>query len=137
MHDFHSLIAQASDTSSMCKYWNGFVDNVNCIKTLIAADRTGDWEGHVDAVENLLPIFRGCDSINCLCYATFYLETMHRLPTDHPAIYEMFMKGYFVINESHGKCSGVSSDMKLEQTIQVPVASLGKPDGFRMCASGK
>ena len=43
---------------------------------------------------------------------------MRRLPTDHPAIYEMFMKGYFVINESHRKFSGVSPDMKLEQTIQ-------------------
>ena len=102
----------------MCKYWNGFIDNVNCIKALIAADRTGDWEGHLDAVENLLPIFRGCDSINYLRYATFYLESVRRLPTDHSAIYEMFMKGYFVINESHRKFSGVSPDMKLEQTIQ-------------------
>ena len=113
-----SFITHASDTSSMCKYWNGFIDNVNCIKALIAADRTGDWEGHLDAVENLLPIFCGCDSINYLHYATFYLESMRRLPTDHPAIYEMFMKGYFVINESHRKFSRVSPDMKLEQTIQ-------------------
>ena len=118
MYDFHNFTAHASDTSSMCKYWNGFVDNVNCIKALIAADRTGDWEGHLDAVENLLPIFRGCDSINYLRYATFYLETMRRLPTDYPAIYEMFMKGYFVIDESHRKFSGVSPDMKLAQKIQ-------------------
>ena len=101
MHDFDSFITHASDKSSMCKYWNGFIDNVNCIKALIEADRTGDWEGHLDAVENLLPIFRGCDSINYLRYATFYLESMRRLPTDHPAIYEMSMKGYFVINERH------------------------------------
>ena len=38
MHDFHSFIAHVSDTFSMCKYWNGLVDNVNCIKALIAAD---------------------------------------------------------------------------------------------------
>ena len=101
MHDFDSFITHASDKSSMCKYWNGFIDNVSCIKALIEADRTGDWEGHLDAVENLLPIFRGCDSINYLCCATFYLESMRRLPTDHPAIYEMSMKGYFVINGRH------------------------------------
>ena len=83
------------------------IGNVNCIKALIAADRTGDWEGYLDAVENLLPIFCGCDSINYLRYATSYLESMCGLPTDHPAIYEMFLKGYFVINESHRKFSGV------------------------------
>ena len=30
----------------------------------------------------------------------------------------MFMKGYFMINESRRKFSGVSPDMKLEPTIQ-------------------
>ena len=118
MHDFHSFIAHASHTSSICKYWNGFVDNVNCIKALIAADQAGDWEGHLDVVENLLQIFRGCESINYLRYATFYLESMRRLPTDHPAVHEMFMKVYFAINESHRKFSGVPPDMKLEKTIQ-------------------
>ena len=85
---------------------------------MIAADRTGDWEGHLDAFENLVPIFRECDSISYLRNATFYSESMRRLPTDNPAIYEMFMKGYFVINESHRKFSGVSPDMKLEKTVQ-------------------
>ena len=139
MHDFHSFIAHASDTPSMCKYWNGFVDNVNCIKALIAADRTGDWEGHLDAVENLLPIFRGCDSINYLRYATFYLESMRTLPIDHPAVCEMFMKGYFTITESHRKFSGVSPDMKLEKTIQRAQKSSSGIIGQtrRMCPSGK
>ena len=118
MHDFRGFITHASDTSNMCKYWNGFIDNANCIQALIAADRTGDWEGHLDAVENILQVFRGCDSINYLHYKTFYLESMRRLPTDPTTIYEMFMKGYFVINENHRKFSGASPDMKLEQTIQ-------------------
>ena len=113
------FITHASDTSSMCKYWNGFIDNVNCIKALIAADRTGDWEGHLDTVENLLPLFPGCNNMNYLRYAMFYLESMHKLPTDQPAIYEMFIKGYFVINGSHRKFSGLSPNMKLEQTIQL------------------
>ena len=56
MYDLHSFITHVSDTSSMCKYGNGFIDNVYCIKALIAADRKGDWEGHLNAVENL-PIF--------------------------------------------------------------------------------
>ena len=104
----------------MSKYRSGFIDNVSCIKALIGADQTGDWEAHLDAVENLLPIFCRCGSINYLRYATFYLESMRRLPTDHPAIYEIFLnyEMYFVISESHRKFSGVTSNMKLEQTMQ-------------------
>ena len=128
MYDFHSFTMHASDKSSMYKYWNGFIDNVNCIETLIATDWTGDWEGHLDAVENLLPIFRGCNSINYLRYTMFYLKSMHKLPTDHPGIYGMFMKGYFAINESHRKFSDESPDMKLEQTIQrAQKSSSGNP----------
>ena len=41
MHDFHSFIMHALGTSGICKYWNGFIDNVNCIKASIAADLTG------------------------------------------------------------------------------------------------
>ena len=102
----------------MCKYRNGFIDNVNCVKALIVADRISDWKGHLDTVENFLPIFCECDSISYLCYATVYLESMRRLPTAHPASYEIFMKESLVINETHRKFSGVSPDMKLEQTIR-------------------
>ena len=104
----------------MSKYRSGFIDNVNCIKALIGADQTGDWEVHLNTFEYLLPIFCRCGSINYLRYATFYLERMRRLPRDHPATYEMFLnyEMYFVISESHRNFSGVSSNMKLEQTMR-------------------
>ena len=38
------------------------------LKILIASDRDGDWEGHLQAVQDLLPIFCESDSINDLRY---------------------------------------------------------------------
>ena len=37
-------------------------------KMLIASKRDGDWEGHFQAVQDLLPIFCESDSINYLHY---------------------------------------------------------------------
>ena len=39
---------------------------VELLKDLVAADREVDWEAHLLAVQNILPIFRGFDSINYL-----------------------------------------------------------------------
>ena len=66
MDDFKEFSKQACESSDMCRYWEGLIENVAHLKVLIAADRDGDWEGHLLAVQNLLPIFRESDSINYL-----------------------------------------------------------------------
>ena len=44
------------------------------VKNLVAANREGDWEAHLLAVQNILPIFREFDSINYLRYGSLYLK---------------------------------------------------------------
>ena len=39
---------------------------VELLKDFVAADREVDWEAHLLAVQNILPIFRGFASINYL-----------------------------------------------------------------------
>ena len=48
----------------MCRYWNCLQRNVQTLKDIIAADRNGDWEGHLLSVQKILPTFAECDSIN-------------------------------------------------------------------------
>ena len=88
------------------------------MKSLIACDRTGDWQGHLQTVQELLPVFLECDSINYLRYASFYLETTRKLPQDYPEIYKEFIKGKFAVKTNKGSFNAVSLNMKLEQTIQ-------------------
>lgn len=87
-------------------------------KNLITADRTGDWNMHVQSVKDLLPIFRAFDCINYLRNGSWYLEQINKLGTEHPDLYEKFMQGHFVVKEKDNKFSPVAPDMKLEQTIQ-------------------
>ena len=106
--DLQEFSKQSSESSDMCRYWEGLLRNVNHLMALIAADRDGDWEGHLMAVQNLLPIYRECDSINYLRYASLYLETMRKLPQEHLDIYERFSTGHFVDRQNRGAFNAVS-----------------------------
>ena len=55
-----------AEKSQMCNYFEIFLNMVELLKDLVAADREGDWEAHLLAVQNTLPIFRKFDSINYL-----------------------------------------------------------------------
>ena len=108
----------AEENSELCRYWNILASSIENLKKLIAADRDGDWHGHLRAVTNLLPLFAECDSINYLRYGSLYLECMRKLPETHTQVYEQFLRGNFVVKTNPGTFNAVSPDMKLEQTIQ-------------------
>ena len=66
--EFHDRFQEFSKScvakSSMCSYLEGFVTLTKLMNNLIEADRTGNWEGHLQCVQDLLPVFRECDSLN-------------------------------------------------------------------------
>ena len=89
---------------------------------LISADREGDWESHLQAIQDL-PIF--CEA-NYLQYATCYLEKMWRLYQEHPDIHTKFLARKFVVQTSIGTLKAVSPDMNLEQTINLSQKGFGE-----------
>ena len=80
--DFVSFSEKCSEKSEVCRYWDGLINLSTLLKSLIACDRNGDWEGHLKTVQKLLPVFRESDSINYLRYASFYVEKMRKLPIE-------------------------------------------------------
>ena len=66
------------------------------LKDLIVADREGDLEAYLTAVQNLHPVFRSADSNQYLRYSLLHLGKMHILPKEHQDIYQHFMAGTFV-----------------------------------------
>ena len=88
------------------------------IKNLVAADRDGNWNLHVQAVRSAMPIFRSFDAVNYLRYASFYLEKIQVLEITHPTLYDRFNQGYFVVRDNPSVYfSSVAGDLKLEQSI--------------------
>ena len=91
---------------------------VELLKDLVTADREDDWEAHLLAVQNILPIFQEFYRISYLRYGSLYLANMRRLPKEHAEVYSKFMQGRFVVKQRYGSFNAVAEDMKLEQTIQ-------------------
>ena len=115
---FDIFSSSCENMSEVCQYWEGFIEIVSILKALIAADREGDWQMHLQAMQNLLPVFRECDNVNYLRCASWYVEKMKKLPQGHPEIYEKFMQVHFVVKQNNREFNAVAPDMKLEQTIQ-------------------
>ena len=72
---------------------------VEVLEDLAPAEREGDWEAHLLAVQNLLLIFREFDSIIYLQYGLLYLENMHLLPEEHQEIYTKLMQDHLMVKK--------------------------------------
>ena len=48
---FETFNKTCSDKSEMCRYWDGVIILTSKLKTLIAADREGNWEAHLQPIQ--------------------------------------------------------------------------------------
>lgn len=95
--DFSIFTKECKNASQICHYFEHFSHMVSLLKQLIAADRNGDWESHLQTVQSILLIFSEFDNIICLRYESVYLEQMRRLPQDYLEICDKYVNGLFVI----------------------------------------
>ena len=123
--DFEEFSKTCNNNSEMSQYWDTIVRMIQKLKMLISADRDGDWNLHMQAVQDLLPIFAESDSINYLRYGSWYIEKIRKLAQEHPEIHAKFLEGSFVVRTKPKRSVAVSPDMKLEQTIQRSKKSSG------------
>ena len=91
MEQYNKFSMLCKEQSQLRKYWDGIITLPNMLKNLVSPDREGNWERQLQAVRDLLPIFCESDSINCLCYSSWYLEKMRKLPDEYPEIYSQFI----------------------------------------------
>ena len=91
--EFETFSKTCSERSEICRYWNGILTLIGLLKDFVAADREGNWEGHLQVIEKLLPVFLMSDSINYLRYGSWYLKKMRKLPHEHPEVYKHFQEG--------------------------------------------
>lgn len=67
------------------------------VKTLVRADRKGDWELHMKTVESLITVFHKFNCINYLRYGCWYLERVKMLEVKKPYFYRKFIQRHFVV----------------------------------------
>ena len=116
--EFETFSKTCFARSEICRHWDGILTLIGLLKDLVAADREGNWEGHLQVIEKLLPVFLMSGSINYLQYGSWYLEKTRKLPHEHPEVYKHFQEGKFVVKTNAENFKAVAADMKLEQSIQ-------------------
>uniref|UniRef100_A0A1B0CSS6 Uncharacterized protein n=1 Tax=Lutzomyia longipalpis TaxID=7200 RepID=A0A1B0CSS6_LUTLO len=119
----HDIISRTTDSLSKknrtAKLWINYFHNVNIMRQFIRAERTGNWQLHLQSIEAMLPYFHSSGHLNYAKSAHLYLQDMANLQNQmEPAEYQNFTeKGYFVIRRTNKFWSGVSVDITIEQEL--------------------
>ena len=64
--EFEIFSKTRSEKSEICRHWDGIFTLIGLLKDLVAADREGNWEGHLQVIQELLSDFLMSGSINYL-----------------------------------------------------------------------
>ena len=69
--EFEIFSKTHSEKSEICKHWDGIFALIGLLKDFAAADREGNWEGHLQVIQKLLSAFLMSGSINYLRYRSW------------------------------------------------------------------
>jgi len=114
------------------KLWLQYMDMIDIIRRYIWAERTGNWELHLQTLSEMLPFLAASGHNNYTKSVWIYLQQMSHLQEDHPEVYEHFGKGLHVIS-SDRYWAGLSSDLVIKQVLtRIMKTSIGLTRGRGM-----
>ena len=115
--EFETFSKRYSERSEICIRWDGILTLTDLLKGLVSAEREENWEGHLQVIQRLFPVFLISGSINYLRNGFWYLEKMRKLPHEYPEVYKYFKGAKFVMKTNAEYYKTDAADMKLEQSI--------------------
>ena len=101
------------------------MDMVDILRKYIRAERTGNWELHLQAVSEMLPYLAASGHNNYTKSAWVYLQKMDTLENDCPDVYRLFKEGLHVVRRSDRYWAGLSSDLIIEQVLMRSMKTSG------------
>ncbi len=102
--------------SKTATLWLQYVDMVDILRKYIRAERTGNWELHLQTVSEMLPYLAACGHNHYAKSAWIYLQRMSNLHSEHPDAYQHFREGLHVVRSGR-HWAGLSSDLIIEQVL--------------------
>ena len=80
-----SLMKEAKEamTTRTSRLWLQYMDMIDILRMFLKAERTGNWELHLQAVHDMLPYFAASGHSLYAKSAYIYLQLMHDLPNSH------------------------------------------------------
>ena len=109
------LIDRLGESSRTAKLWIQYIRYIDIVKYFIAAERTGNWQNHLESTAKMLNLFATTGHSNYAKSARLYLQMMKELPT---ILYEQFThNGYHTVRRSNRFWSGIWTDLAIEQAL--------------------
>ena len=106
------------------KLWLQYMDMVDILRKFIKADRTGHWVQHLEALSEMLPYMAASVHNLYTKSAQLYLQSMVRLESEHPVVYQKLIDGFHVVR-SDRKWAGLSTDLVIEQVLMRTMKTSG------------
>ena len=100
--------------SKTAELWFAFQRMMDLVRLMLYADRTGDWEMHLNVVQKCLPLFASAGHYNYLKSAYHSIQTMANLQKTHPVLYSKFKAGYHNLRRNDKFWSGLGYDLTIE-----------------------
>ena len=122
MGEAKSNHAEKSRTASL---WFQYQDIIAVIRQLITADRIGDWELHLEAIQQALPIFAVTGHFNYTKSANLYLQSIMNLQSTNKNVHDRFKAGKFVVLRTSKYWAGLPRDLVIEQVLMRSLKSTG------------
>ena len=117
--------AKALKSSRTAALWLQYMEMVDILRRFIRAERTGDWELHLQSLSEMLPYMAASGHNNYTKSLWVYLQRMSNLQGEHPDVYQHFKEGLHVVRRSDRQWGGLSSDLVIEQVLMRSMKTSG------------
>ena len=107
------------------KLWLQYMDMVDILRKSIKAERTGHWAQHLESLSEMFPYMATSGHILYTKSAQLYLQSMVRLESEHPVVYQKLIGRFYVVRRSDPKWAGLSTDFVIEQVLMRSMKTSG------------
>lgn len=130
---YGETLEQLKANGPTAQLWIQYFKMVYLVKEYIHAERSGDWDAHLNCVKKMIPYFHASGHFPYAKSCQLYVQDMENLSsTLTPEQYLKFTtSGYFTMKRSDRFWSGVWSDMTIETTLMRSFKSRGGITGGR------
>ena len=106
-----------STKSKTATFWIQYMKMVEICLQFLKAERTGDWQLHLDMSRMMLSYFAASGHFHYQKSVYFYLQTMSQIHVTNPGLHKHFMNELHVIRRSNRFWAGLSPDLVIEQVL--------------------
>ena len=113
---------KSSRTSAL---WLQYMNMIDVLRKFIRAERTGNWELHLQALSEMLPYMAASGHNHYTKSGLVYLWRMSNLQVEHIHVYQHFVNSLHVVRRSDRYWAGLSTDLVIKQVLMRSMKTSG------------